>query len=131
MAASHKGKNRQSIGFMDVDGTKLYCNESENTAVRIYDKASREEKCFDSGVLAHLIKLFDDYLIMVDAEDLYILEKQTHKIMARYQTKGEVTALCVRGEDSKKLMAFTRNGQLFTINTELKEATRRKFIEDD
>lgn len=43
--------------------------------------------------MAHYMMMFDDYLILTDMSYLYVLEKEQFKIIAAYDTKGDVTAL--------------------------------------
>ena len=61
---------------MDVDANYMYCNIIESAYIRVYDKETREQKTINVGALTHILKIFDDYLILIDNEELLVFEKK-------------------------------------------------------
>ena len=84
--------------------------EFGNSIMRVFEKQSRDRVFRDVDVLPLFIKVIDNYILVVDTVQLYVLEKTTFKIIATYQAKGEVACVSPRGEGSQIIIGITNSG---------------------
>ena len=99
--------------------------------MRVFDKASNDRVYKNVDVLPLYIKVIEEFIVIIDTVQLYVLDKASSKIIATYQAKGDVAHICSRGEGSNIIIGITNSGQLFSINLELKEDCLRPVCEKD
>ena len=80
-------------------------------------------------VRSHMIFNINEYLILTDLTTLYVAEKETYQIIASYQTRGECTAICQKGNEPH-LFGITTSGVVFEISLNLEEDNVREFCEE-
>ena len=93
--------------MLDHDEKNLYVTEFGNSTIRVFDKASNDRLFKKVDVLPLFIKVVNEFIVIVDTVQLYILDKSSFKIIATYQCKGEVASVCSRGDDSKIVIGIT------------------------
>lgn len=128
---SREHEKQQSIAFMEQDDEYLYCVEYGNSLFRVYEKESNEKRFIDVGLLTNTLKLFQDYIVLMDTTFMYIVEKKTFQIIATYNVNGSVEAICPRGKNSKELIGITQKGEIFIIHLELKDQNLRQFCKNE
>ena len=81
---------------MDMNDEYLFHSVFGTTKIRKIDLETLEEKVIDTGIMTHYIKLFYEYLFIVDMNCLYIFDIDKGQVIATYETNGMVTALSAR-----------------------------------
>lgn len=119
------------MGYLDIDEKYLYCAEYGTSYISIYEKMTKEKRIIQVDAMAHYLKMFKDFMILTDMSFLYVLEKENFKIIAAYDTKGEVTVLSKKSDELNEIIGFTTTGQLFKMSLRLKESNVRQFCKDD
>ena len=70
---------RRVLAAASKDGEGKDTATKPTSSAQETTKETKDEKVVDVGVLAHLVKIVDQYLILIDSDVLYVLEKKTQQ----------------------------------------------------
>lgn len=94
-----KDKKEQTQGFLAIDDEDVYFSELGETHILKIDKDTDQLVYIDVNLMSHKLESLNDFLILADLNNIYIVEKETYQVIANYKIKGELTALCQRAKD--------------------------------